>query len=146
MNLGDNILVGDIETDGLLNEMTKLHVLVVGYKTKEGTWATKATNREEDIRKVFTDPNNTIVMHNGRRFDGPAIEKLYGFKVQATIIDSLALAWYLEPNRVKEGKKYGLESYGEEFGVPKPEIKGEEWVGISKEKEDIINYYEGLNR
>lgn len=132
MNLGDNIFVGDIETDGLLNEMTKLHVFVLGFKTKEGSWATKATNREEDIRKIFTNPSNTIVMHNGRRFDGPAIEKLYGFKVQATIIDSLALAWYLEPNRVKEGKKYGLESYGEEFGVPKPEIK--DWNTLTYEE------------
>ena len=128
----DSILVADIETDGLLNEMTKLHVLVVGYQTKDGTWATKATNKEEDIRKFFTNPNNTIVMHNGRRFDGPAIEKLYGFKVEATIIDSLSLAWYLEPNRIKEGKKFGLESFGEEFGIPKPEIK--DWNTLSYEE------------
>jgi hypothetical protein len=38
----------------------------------------------------------------------------------------------LEPNRIKEGKKYGLESYGEDFGVLKPAI--ESWEGLTYEE------------
>jgi len=75
------------------------------------------------------------------------MEKIFkDINIQATIIDSLILAWYIEPNRIKEGGKYGLADFGEEFGVKKPEIESEEWVGLSDEKLKIIKYYEGLNR
>jgi hypothetical protein len=134
----NKVYVADIETNGLLDEVTKMHILVVGYKNKEGVWDFKSTNKKEDVVKLFCNPNNYIVMHNGRRFDVPAIEKVFSIKVSATVIDSLALAWYLEPSRIKEGKKFGLESYGEDFGVPKPVVKDEEWKGISDEEENIL--------
>ena len=68
-------------------------------------------------------------MHNGRRFDAPAVEKLIGEKVQATIIDSLALAWWLYPTRTKN---YGLAYFGEDYGIPKPEV--EDWEGLTYEE------------
>lgn len=146
----DNVFVGDIETTGLLPDMegkeSDLHVLGVSYFN--GTsWSIKTTNKKEDVKKVFEDPNNTIVGHNFFLFDLPALEKIFkGINIQATIIDSLILAWYIEPNRLKEGKRYGLGDYGEQYGVPKPEIGSEEWAGLSEEKLKIIEYYEGLDR
>lgn len=140
----DNVYVADCETDGLLNTLTKMHTLCLGYKTKDGEWKVKATSKKEDVEKVFCNPNNTIVMHNGRRFDGPALEKIFSIKITATIIDSLALAWYIDPMRAKQGLKYGLESYGETFGVPKPKVKDNEWVGVGKEKEDYIKSIESI--
>lgn len=149
MNL-DNPLIGDIETKGLLEDLkgleSDLHVLGISYKDKSGKWHVKTTNKKEDVKKVFENPNNTIVGHNFYMYDVPALEKIFkGINIQATIIDSLLLAWYIEPNRIKIGKKYGLGDYGEEFGVKKPEIESDEWKGISKDKEDIINYYEKIN-
>lgn len=150
MNL-DSVLIGDIETRGFLEDMEgvkeDLHVFGVAYLDSNKKWQIKTTNREEDVKKVFENPNNTIVGHNFFMFDCPALEKIFkGINIQATIIDSLILAWYIEPNRIKNGHKYGLADYGEEFGVPKPEIGSEEWVGLSDEKLKIIEYYEGLNR
>ena len=142
----NKVLVADIESDGFLDKLTKLHVLSVGWKDSNGKWQIKSTNAEEDVRKVFENKNNFIVMHNGRRFDKAAVEKIYNFKVEATIIDSLALSWWLYPNRQKEGKKFGLEFFGEDFGVPKPKISNEEWIGLSKDEEDIIKYYEEQGR
>lgn len=133
MNL-DNVLVADLETDGLLHEVTKLHVMSVGWKNSEGVWQIKSTNKQEDVEKVFCNPDNIIVMHNGRRYDKIAVEKIYGIKVTATIIDSLALSWWLYPTRAKEGKKFGLAYFGEDYGIPKPIVEKDEWKTISYEK------------
>ena len=147
----DNVLVGDIETTNLLEGMeglkSDLHVFGVAYLDSNKSWQIKTTNKEEDVKKVFENPNNTIVGHNFFMFDCPALEKIFkDINIQATIIDSLILAWYIEPNRIKNGGKYGLADFGEEFGVKKPEIGSEEWVGLSEEKLKIIEYYEGLDR
>jgi len=134
MNL-EKIFVADIETKGLLdvlNSPEDFHVLSVGYKNAKNTWSIKSTNDHEKVISFFTDENNVVVMHNGRRYDKPAIEKMFGIEVKAIIIDSLALAWYLESNRVKEGKKFGLESYGEDYGIPKPVI--EDWSSLTYEE------------
>lgn len=127
MNL-DNVIVGDIEADGLLDTITKIHVLSWAEK-KNGGWFINSTNDMEIIKQKFSDENTTIVMHNGRRYDGPAIEKVLGIKIKATIIDSLALSWWAYPARVK---KFGLEEFGEDYGVPKPKI--DDWVNLSYEE------------
>ena len=146
MNL-ETPFIGDIETTGLIEDMqgleTDLHVLGISYIDSEKQWQIKTTNKKEDVKRVFENPNNTIVGHNFFMFDIPALEKIFkDIKIQATIIDSLLVSWYIEPNRIKEGGKYGLGDFGEEFGIKKPEIESNEWVGISIEKVGIINYFE----
>lgn len=146
-----NIYIGDIECTGFLEEMegveSDLHVLGVSYLGKDGLWKVKTTNSKEDVKRVFEDPNNTVLGHNFYMFDIPALEKIFkDINIKATILDSLFIAWYIEPNRIKEGKKYGLGDYGEEFGVKKTAVDSNEWVGLDKNKKDIINYYEGLVR
>ena len=135
MNL-DNVYICDIETKGFLKnlkgEPSDLHVMGVSY-LKEGKWDIYTTKKESDVRRLFENPNNTIVGHNFFLYDIPAIEKIFkGIKVKATIIDSLFVSWYIEPNRIKQGKKHGLESYGEDFGVKKPEI--ETWTDLTYEE------------
>ena len=105
MNL-DNVYIADLETKGFLEKLHSwedFHVLGIGWKNKNNTWQIKTTNNFDDVQKVFGNKNNYIVMHNGIRYDKPALEKM-GIKVEATIIDTLALAWNLYPNRIKEGK------------------------------------------
>ena len=66
-------------------------------------------------------------MHNGICYDKNAL-KILGYNVDKVhFVDTLALSWYLDLNR----DKHGLESYGEEFGVPKPEIK--DWKDLTQE-------------
>ena len=48
----EKVFVVDIECDGLLDELTKLHVLSVGWKNSDGKWSVKSTNKEEDIEKI----------------------------------------------------------------------------------------------
>ena len=136
MNL-DNVLIGDIETTGFIEDMqgleSDLHVLGIAYLDNNKKWNVKTTKNKGDVKKVFENPNNVIVGHNFFMFDIPALEKIFkDIKIQATVLDSLLIAWYIEPNRIKEGKKYGLGNYGEEFGVKKPDI--ESWTDLSYEE------------
>ena len=125
----DNVLIGDIESIGYLEELNSfkdLHVFSCGYKS-EGKWNIKSTNRKEDIEKVVGNPNNTIVFHNGISYDKPALIKM-GIDFKANIIDTLAISYYLYSER----DKHGLESWGEFFNVPKPKI--EDWKSLTFEQ------------
>lgn len=119
----------DIETNGLLDVLTKLHVFSICYKNQaNNSWEVVSTSSEQDIKKVMEDPNNIVVGHNFFLFDTSALKKLYpDLVIRARIIDTLLLSWVLRPNR----PKHGLESYGVEYGVPKPEI--EDWENLTYE-------------
>ena len=105
--------VFDIETDGLLNEMTKIHVLSYSDDGK-----TIHHTHDYDEMRTFFGTRKTLAGHNIIRFDAPAVEKILGVKIEARMIDTLALSWYINHTRMK----HGLEGYGEEYGVPKPVI------------------------
>ena len=105
--------VFDIETDGLLNEMTKIHVLSYSDDGK----TIHHTHDYDEMREFFAT-RKTLAGHNIVRFDAPAVEKILGVKIEARMIDTLALSWYINHTRMK----HGLEGYGEEYGVPKPVI------------------------
>jgi DNA polymerase I-like protein with 3'-5' exonuclease and polymerase domains len=135
MNL-DNTLIVDIECDGLLDTLTKLHVMSVGYKSKEN-WKIKSTRNEEDIAKIFSNSDNTVVGHYFLGFDILAIKKLYpNIEIKATIIDTLSLSWYL----YNERPSHGLESWGETLGFSKIEVQAGEWTGegMTKEAHDAL--------
>lgn len=122
------VLVVDIECDGLLDTLTKVHVMSVGYQNGEGGWEIMSTPDYDNMRKVMEDEDNIIVGHYFTVFDVPAIEKVLGIKVECQIIDTLALSWYLSPKRMN----HGLEGFGEDFGVPKPVI--DNWENLSYEE------------
>lgn len=131
MNLDKNLFVVDIECDGLLDTLTKMHIMSVGYRTKD-SWGIKSTIKYEDIQKIFSNPDNTIVGHYFLGFDIPAINLIYpDLEIKASIIDSLSLSWYL----YNERPSHGLESWGETLGFPKVEVTDEQWKGIGMEPE-----------
>jgi hypothetical protein len=128
----------DIESDGLLDTVTKIHV--VGWLNiatgKSGT----ITNYPAMIR-FFNQKDLTVIGHNFYRYDKPLVEMILGIKLNAKILDTLFLSWYLEPNRLK----HGLEFYGEDFGILKPKVT--DWteqpieVYVNRVVEDVkINY------
>ena len=115
--------VYDIETDGLLDELTKIHVLSYSDDGK----TVHHTHDYDEMREFFTT-RKELVGHNHVRFDIPAVEKVLGIEVKARLIDTLALSWYLHHDRMK----HGLEGYGEDYGVPKPVIK--DWDNLTPEE------------
>ena len=104
-------VVFDIEGDGLTP--TKIHVVSANFKGR-----LISTRNRDDIVRLFQREDVIAIAHNGMRFDIPTLERLLGFKAKCKLVDTLALSWYLYPNRVR----HGLEYWGEDFGVPKPPV------------------------
>ena len=114
--------VFDIETDGLLDELTKIHVLSYSYDGKDVV----STGDYDEMREFFKT-HHYLIGHNIIRFDIPAVEKVLGIKVKARLVDTLAISWYLHHDRLK----HGLEWYGVDYGIPKPVIK--DWNSLTYE-------------
>ena len=113
--------VFDIETDGF--NPTKIHV--VSWMDDDGYL--HSTRNYELMREFFLNAD-TLIGHNIVRYDIPVVEKILDIKVDARIIDTLPLAWYINHHL----QKHGLAQYGEMYGVPKPEIN--DWKNLSPEE------------
>lgn len=72
--------------------------------------------------------STTLVGHNICRFDIPVLEKILGIKIKAKLYDTLPMSWVINTER----QLHGLESFGEDFGVPKPVIT--DWEGLTYEQ------------
>lgn len=117
--------VFDIETDGL--NPTKIHCMVI-----DGVAITDYQEMRDCLNKV-----STLVGHNIIRYDIPVLERLLNITIKATLVDTLALSWYLYPTRTR----HGLAVWGEDFGIPKPMV--DDWENLPLEeyvnrcKEDV---------
>lgn len=114
----------DIETDGLLETVTKIHCLSYtiidnGVEVQKGSF----TNYSEI--KEFILSQRILVGHNIIIYDIPVLELILNIKINAKLVDTLALSWYLYPLR----PKHGLEYWGDELGVKKPIIL--DWQNLS---------------
>ena len=116
-------VVFDIETDGLLDVLTKIHVL-----SWMGTDGQVHHTHDYEAMRIFFTEADVLVGHNIIRFDIPAVEKVLGIKVNARLVDTLALSWYLNHDRMK----HGLEGYGVDYGVPKPVI--DDWDNLTPQQ------------
>lgn len=118
-----NAFVFDLEADGLLDTITRIHCLC--YSDVNGDIHSL---RDYRAMRDFLLSADVLIGHNVIRYDIPAIEKILNIKVKAQLVDTLALSWYLEPERVI----HGLEEWGEEFHVPKPKI--DDWQNLTPEE------------
>jgi len=116
------LYVIDSESDGLVEESTKIHV--ISY-TDDGENFTSLF--EYDDMREFLEQDAWFVVHNGIRFDTRLFHKHLGVWVEDRIIDTLALSWALN----LDWPKHGLEYAGERLGVAKPKIL--DWHGQTRE-------------
>ena len=126
------IFIADIESDALLDTITKIHCLSLGWTNKEGEFKISTTFDYNYMKKIVADPEVTLVGHNFFLFDIIALEKILGVKAKCKIIDTLGLAWYLDPRRTA----YNLESYAIDYGMNKVEI--EQWDGEGPEFQQLM--------
>ena len=111
----------DIETDGF--NPTKIHV--VSWMDDDGYL--HSTHNYELMREFFLNAD-TLIGHNIVRYDAPVVEKILDIKLDARLIDTLPLAWYINHHL----QKHGLAQYGEMYGVPKPKI--DDWEGLTPQE------------
>lgn len=113
-------IVFDFEGDGF--QPTKIHVL----SYHDGDRVVSLYDYDE-IRSLLLREDIYLIGHNITRFDIPHLERLLNIKIKASLIDTLALSWYLYPDR----QKHGIESWGVDVGIEKPEIV--DWYNLTRE-------------
>jgi DNA polymerase I len=130
------ILTWDLETDGLLRELTRIWVLAIGtigsdeittYTDHDPNYPSLAEGVERLRRHV--EAGGLTAAHNGITFDRKALKKVTGFDIPwQQILDTLVMGRLRDPERLGGHK---LESYGVEMGI----LKGShnEWGRYSEE-------------
>ena len=117
------MIVFDVEANGLLDKATKIHCLSYTSDGKDY----KTIFDYSDMRDLILSQHG-LVGHNIIRYDVPLIEKILGIKIKSRLFDTLPMSWVLNLNR----QKHGLESFGEDFGISKPQI--DDWHNLTNEE------------
>lgn len=138
-----NATVFDIESDGFLDVAKKLHTL--GFQMNQKDVMTfRGSTEAVRILSFFQwhiDTGTPVVAHNAISFDVPLMEKLFNVDLsKLMVIDTLALSWYLNPER----NLHGLGSFHGDYGIAKPTIADAEWAGLTEEEDLIIEYFESI--
>jgi DNA polymerase III alpha subunit (gram-positive type) len=147
-------LVFDLETNGLLNDVTRIHCIAIYDSTTDEI---ETYNDEKNNKYSITEGLNkllvadTIVGHNIIGYDIPCISKLYNFFTpRCRVVDTLLLSRLYHPNRFEldEEKQYAgmeLQHFGRHslraYGYRLGEYKGKfgqtsDWSEWSQEMED----------
>jgi len=130
-------LVVDMETDGLLDQVTTAWCIVakdINEKHEEAIYYFQPNQIESALE--FLSEAETIIGHNILKFDLPVLKKLYDFEYDGELIDTLVVSRLLYPDRPKPkgyvGKAtHSVECWGVRFGHPKP--SHEDWGQYSPE-------------
>jgi hypothetical protein len=113
--------VFDLESDGLLDTITKLHCLSYKIYDDKTLVSSDTITKYEDMAS-FIENQAMLVGHNIIRYDIPVLEKILNIKVSATLIDTLGISYGQYPiPKFKHGLKY----WGERLGYGKPVV--EDW-------------------
>ena len=150
------MLVFDIETNGLLYDVSKIHCISTFDTEKEETYVYNDQNDEtpsirDGINQIMEA--DTLAGHNLIGYDLAVLRKLSdGFHTDATVIDTLVLSRLFHPNLMEIDKRrqwrhmplqlYGrhsLEAYGYRLGEYKGEFgKTSDWQEWSQEMQDYM--------
>ena len=161
---GVETVILDLESNGLLNNASRIHCVVLHYCEDDRTEVFNDEKYSEDSKllpmgshySVTTAVTSievcgTVVGHNIIGFDLPLIKRLYGFfTYPPIIIDTLLLSRLYHPNLYDIDKKqewkdmptklYGshsLEAYGYRLGLRKGDFgKDTDWKEWSQEMQD----------
>lgn len=138
------IYIGDIECDGLEEDVTRMHCAVFTPLKSDGFKVFKG--HDKDSLRTFLRSLDALIGHNFFGYDLPVLKKVFGIEYTynsiegspCKIIDTLALSRSCYPDRPGG---HGLAAWGERFGIPKPKV--EDWkdqpleVYVHRCKEDV---------
>jgi len=145
-------LIFDIETDGLLDDVTRCHCIVTHDLDtgRDRTFAMLPGYPTPAEAIDYLNAADQLIGHNIIKYDIPVLQKLYkGFRPRAEVIDTLVctrLIWSdiaeSDLGRVKAGRlpsrrigSHALEAWGYRLGEMKGEYDGG-WNTISQEMVD----------
>ena len=146
-------LIFDIETNGLLHDVSTIHCLAIHDLSTDQTIAYNDTGSSEPISRGLQrlQDADRVIGHNIIGYDLPVIRKLYPwFGNPAHVVDTLLLSRLYHPDMINLDKKHAwdgmpLKLYGkhslESYGYRLDERKGDygsssDWADWSQEMED----------
>lgn len=139
----------DLESNGLIKEVTKVHCIALLDTETGEQWSYKYDEIEKALEELYDA--DVLVGHNIIGYDFPVLKKLYNWNYRpgTRIIDTLVTARLLQPNIKKDDitrigfdskliGSHSLKAWGQRLGVPKADYEGgwEEW------NEDMHSYME----
>jgi len=157
-------LIFDLESDGLLPELTKIHCIWVA-DTETGQFHNYTDNKHEekdgDIQDALTllSSASSLIGHNIQGFDIPAIQKVYPeWTFSGEVHDTLIYTRLLWPEikksdfaRANKGKlpknmigRQSLESWGYRLGIHKGDFEGP-WDTWTEEMHDYCGQDVNVN-
>ena len=145
------MIIFDLETDGLLDTVSKIHCLCLYDTEAEQTYVYNDAGTAEPIVRGIQVLNDAdcIVGHNIIGYDLPVIQKIYPWFKRPYVIDTLLLSRLYHPNILETDKNrhwehMPLQLYGrhslEAYGYRLKEYKGcfaktTDWSDWSEEME-----------
>jgi len=147
------MLVFDLETNGLLNDVTCIHCLVIYDSSSDQTLVYNDEGSEEPIVRgvQILAEAEVICGHNVIGYDIPVLQKIYPwFKSTALVVDTLLLSrlYHADMMAVDKRRKvqfmpsqlysrHSLEAWGYRLGEYKSEFgKTSDWKKWSEEMQD----------
>ena len=116
------MILFDIETNGLNPD--RIHCL--SY-TRDGKNVNTIYQYDQMIELLINQKG--LIGHNIIRYDIPVLERILNLNLSdMQKFDTLPMSWVLNYNR----SKHGLESFGEDYGIPKPIVT--DWKNLSVEE------------
>ena len=129
----------DIETDGLLDELTKVWC-ICGLDVNDGGRIHFFPYRGEREVKMMIDYLKSferLIIHNGIEFDLPALLKVHDFEYQGEVLDTLIQSRMQNPNRpmppeLKDtgATPHSLQTWG--YRVGRGKVEHEDWTQYSE--------------
>ena len=122
-------IVFDIETDDLLDDVTKLHcfcysIYLDNSLIESGVFTTKQEIEQFFYREKILE--GILIGHRILFYDLPVLKKLFNIEYKGKIWDTLGMSWDLYP----EQKEHGLEYWGHRYNVPKVEVS--DWINLTQ--------------
>jgi len=135
-----DVLIFDTEANGLLHDATTMHCAVT--KGSEGVTKYYPSDIRSFMDTLSNLPTDTIlVCHNLIGYDLPLMERLYGYRHEGRVLDTLVFSRLLNPER---SGRHSLGAWGERLGRGK--VEHNDWEFFSEDmlfrcSEDVeINY------
>ena len=123
----NQVWIGDLETDGLLDEATTIWCgCYLSYPRRD----IKTFDPSSITDMIQWMKGKCLVFHNASGFDIPVIKKLYNYE-HPHYLDSLKMSQMMYPDIKGYKSPHSIEAWGERFGRHKPEH--EDWSKYTPE-------------
>lgn len=129
------VVFGDLEANGLLDTVTKIHCGVFIESTGE---VHKFGPTDHMAMFQYLDTVDVLIIHNAISYDMPLLKKVLNYTFKGKVVDTLIMSRLLNPKRLlpfnctnRKARPHSIEAWGWRVGRGKPEHS--DWENYSAE-------------